>query len=108
MAESPESVEYSSEHAPVEGIGAPAGAPAEGADGSAEVPSSARGRDRVAADAQARGVDIRITERPAARSLHEAAALLGLVEAAGRGPLRDADVDAAGLSVGGDAVASAR
>jgi len=36
------------------------------------------GRERVAADAEARGVDIRIVERPAARSLEEAASLLGL------------------------------
>jgi Cys-tRNA(Pro) deacylase len=36
------------------------------------------GRARVAADAEARGVDIRIVERPAARSLEEAAALLGI------------------------------
>jgi Cys-tRNA(Pro) deacylase len=36
------------------------------------------GRRRVTADAARRGVDIRIVERPAARSLHEAAALLGI------------------------------
>ena len=36
------------------------------------------GRERVSADAAARGVDIRIVERPAARSLEEAASLLGL------------------------------
>src|SRR6478735_184930 len=36
------------------------------------------GRERVAEDAQARGVDIRIIERPAARSLEEAASLLGI------------------------------
>jgi Cys-tRNA(Pro) deacylase len=36
------------------------------------------GRERVLADAAARGVDIRIIERPAARSLAEAAALLGI------------------------------
>lgn len=36
------------------------------------------GRERVAADAEARDVDIRIIERPAARSLEEAASLLGL------------------------------
>jgi len=36
------------------------------------------GRERVTADAEARGVDIRIVERPAARSLEEAASLLGL------------------------------
>ena len=39
---------------------------------------SATGRARVAADAEARGVSIRIIERPAANSLHEAAALLGI------------------------------
>jgi len=36
------------------------------------------GRERVTADAEARGIDIRIVERPAARSLAEAAELLGL------------------------------
>ncbi|WP_199245713.1 aminoacyl-tRNA deacylase [Leifsonia sp. AG29] len=36
------------------------------------------GRSRVASDAARRGVAIRIVERPAARSLHEAAALLGI------------------------------
>jgi len=36
------------------------------------------GRERVLADAAARGVNIRIIERPAARSLAEAAALLGI------------------------------
>ena len=36
------------------------------------------GRERVLADAAARGVDIRIIERPAARSLAEAAELLGI------------------------------
>ncbi len=36
------------------------------------------GRARAEADAAARGVGIRIVERPAARSLEEAAALLGL------------------------------
>ena len=36
------------------------------------------GRERVLADAAARGVEIRIVERPAARSLAEAAALLGI------------------------------
>ena len=36
------------------------------------------GRERVLADAAARGVDIRVIERPAARSLAEAAALLGI------------------------------
>ena len=36
------------------------------------------GRERVTEDAAARGVDIRIIERPAARSLEEAASLLGL------------------------------
>ena len=37
-----------------------------------------QGRERVVEDAAARGVDVRIVERPAARSLHEAAALLGI------------------------------
>lgn len=36
------------------------------------------GRERVLQDAAARGLDVRITERPAANSLHEAAALLGI------------------------------
>lgn len=36
------------------------------------------GRERVAADAAARGIDIEIIERPAARSLEEAAQLLGI------------------------------
>jgi Cys-tRNA(Pro) deacylase len=36
------------------------------------------GRERVAADAERRGVDIRIIERPPARSLNEAAELLGI------------------------------
>ncbi|MGA0566115.1 aminoacyl-tRNA deacylase [Rathayibacter sp. KR2-224] len=36
------------------------------------------GRERVLRDAEARGVDVRIVERPAARSLHEAAELLGI------------------------------
>ncbi len=36
------------------------------------------GRARVEADAAARGIPIRIVERPAARSLQEAAALLGI------------------------------
>lgn len=55
MAESPESVDNSPADAPV-----------------------GTGRSRVAADAEARGVAIRIVERPAARSLEEAAALLGI------------------------------
>lgn len=55
MAESPESVEYSSNGEPV-----------------------SAGRDRVAADAAARGIEVRIIERPAARSLEEAASLLGI------------------------------
>ena len=55
MAESPESVDDIRSSDPVED-----------------------GRSRVAADAARRGVEIRITERPAARSLHEAAALLGI------------------------------
>ncbi|MGN6197719.1 aminoacyl-tRNA deacylase [Humibacter sp.] len=37
-----------------------------------------QGRERVVEDAATRGVDVRIVERPAARSLHEAAALLGI------------------------------
>lgn len=41
-------------------------------------PAAAQGLDRVRADAAARGLDIEIRERPAARSLPEAAALLGL------------------------------
>jgi Cys-tRNA(Pro) deacylase len=45
-------------------------------DGASEPVSS--GRQRAEADAAARGVPIRIRERPAARSLEEAAALLGL------------------------------
>ncbi|WP_285116835.1 YbaK/EbsC family protein [Leifsonia sp. fls2-241-R2A-40a] len=36
------------------------------------------GRERVIADAEARGVDIRIVERVAARSLEEAAEVLGI------------------------------
>ncbi|MGO4535366.1 aminoacyl-tRNA deacylase [Leifsonia sp. 2MCAF36] len=55
MAESPESVDFS-----------PTGG------------ELRAGRERVTADAEARGVDIRIIERPAARSLHEAASLLGI------------------------------
>lgn len=55
MAESPESLDNSPADAPV-----------------------GTGRSRVAADAEARGVEIRIVERPAARSLEEAAALLGI------------------------------
>ncbi len=58
MAESPESVDNSSPP-PVGG----------------ELPP---GRERVSADAASRGVDVRIVERPAARSLEEAASLLGL------------------------------
>jgi Cys-tRNA(Pro)/Cys-tRNA(Cys) deacylase len=55
MAESPEQVDNSPADGPV-----------------------STGRERVAQDAQARGVDIRIIERPAARSLEEAASLLGI------------------------------
>ena len=55
MAESPESVDNS-----------PVGAPV------------STGRERVAADAQARGIEVDIVERPAARSLEEAAELLGI------------------------------
>jgi Cys-tRNA(Pro)/Cys-tRNA(Cys) deacylase len=36
------------------------------------------GRDRVAADALARGIDVEFVERPVAGSLEEAAALLGI------------------------------
>ncbi|MCU1443913.1 MAG: hypothetical protein JWQ59_2063 [Cryobacterium sp.] len=36
------------------------------------------GRERVVRDADARGLDVRIVERPAARSLEEAAAALGI------------------------------
>ncbi len=36
------------------------------------------GRNRVQADADARGIEIEFLERPAARSLHEAAALMNL------------------------------
>ena len=41
----------------------------------------ASGRERVAADAAARGIAIEIVERPAARSLVEAAGLLGITPA---------------------------
>lgn len=40
--------------------------------------SEASGLERVRADAAARGLPIEIIERPAARSLHEAATLLGI------------------------------
>ncbi|SEA83133.1 aminoacyl-tRNA deacylase [Leifsonia sp. 21MFCrub1.1] len=36
------------------------------------------GRERVSVDARARGIDVDIVERPAARSLEEAAELLGI------------------------------
>jgi Cys-tRNA(Pro) deacylase len=39
------------------------------------------GRERVAADAAARGIEIEFVERPAARSLEEAAAILGITPA---------------------------
>jgi Cys-tRNA(Pro) deacylase len=39
---------------------------------------SHRGRNRVAADAAARGIDIKFIERTAARSLEEAAQILGI------------------------------
>jgi Cys-tRNA(Pro) deacylase len=39
---------------------------------------SHRGRNRVAADAAARGIPIEFVERPAARSLEEAAGILGI------------------------------
>lgn len=55
MAESPETVENGASSAPVEG-----------------------GRARAEADAASRGVPIEIVERPAASSLEEAAALLGI------------------------------
>jgi Cys-tRNA(Pro)/Cys-tRNA(Cys) deacylase len=42
---------------------------------------SETGRDRVAADAAARGIPIEIIERPAAGSLEEAAELLGITPA---------------------------
>ncbi|OJX77575.1 MULTISPECIES: aminoacyl-tRNA deacylase [unclassified Leifsonia] len=58
MAESPESVENGASSAPVES-----------------------GRTRVEADAASRGVAVEIVERPAARSLQEAAALLGITPA---------------------------
>ena len=41
----------------------------------------AEGRERVAADAAARGIDVEIIERPAARSLEEAASVLGITPA---------------------------
>ena len=41
------------------------------------LPSPA-GRERVAADAAARGIEIEFVERPAARSLEEAASILGI------------------------------
>ena len=63
MSESPEPVDVVRETAAVEDS-----APAAAADG----------RARVEADARARGVEIRIVERPAARSLEEAASLLGI------------------------------
>ena len=40
-----------------------------------------RGKERVAADAEARGIPIDIIERPAVRSLEEAAASLGITPA---------------------------
>jgi len=42
------------------------------------VSAGEEGRARVEADAAARGVSIRVVERPAARSLDEAASLLGI------------------------------
>ena len=39
---------------------------------------SQRGRNRVAADAAARGIDVEFVERTAARSLEEAAQILGI------------------------------
>lgn len=43
-----------------------------------ETDAAARGRERVETDAAARGVPIEIVERPAAGSLEEAAAILGI------------------------------
>lgn len=45
---------------------------------SPEAVQPASGRHRVEDDARARGIAIRVVERPAARSLEEAAALLGI------------------------------
>jgi Cys-tRNA(Pro) deacylase len=39
------------------------------------------GRERVAADAAARGIEVEFVERPAARSLEEAATILGITPA---------------------------
>jgi Cys-tRNA(Pro)/Cys-tRNA(Cys) deacylase len=41
----------------------------------------ASGRERVQADAAARGIEVEIVERPAARSLEEAAEILGITPA---------------------------
>lgn len=43
--------------------------------------SGPAGRERVAADAAARGIEVEFVERPAARSLEEAAAILGIAPA---------------------------
>jgi Cys-tRNA(Pro)/Cys-tRNA(Cys) deacylase len=45
-------------------------------------PAPQAGRERVLADAAARGIPVEIVERPAANSLEEAAALLGIDPAA--------------------------
>ncbi|GAA3864865.1 YbaK/EbsC family protein [Leifsonia kafniensis] len=52
--------------------------PDSGADSTADVGAQPIGRERVLQDAAARNLDVRIIERPAARSLHEAAELLGI------------------------------
>jgi Cys-tRNA(Pro) deacylase len=49
--------------------------------GQLESGSAAVGRQRFLADAAARGVDVRIVERMAARSLEEAAGILGIAPA---------------------------
>jgi Cys-tRNA(Pro)/Cys-tRNA(Cys) deacylase len=43
--------------------------------------AEATGRERVQADAAARGIEVEIVERPAARSLEEAAEVLGITPA---------------------------
>lgn len=63
MTDGPEAVENHGGDAAVQG------------DGAGAAPT---GRARVEADAAARGVSIRVVERPAARSLEEAAQLLGI------------------------------
>lgn len=66
MAESPESVDNPAAGGTVEENGTPA-------------THSPTGRARVESDAAARGIPIRVIERPAARSLEEAATLLGIL-----------------------------